>query len=188
MIEGATALEEERKKNLSILQSVLGGRQHSNSATAGKAKNFRWVRPACLCSGVHVCVNLNKHVCLQRCFSSALRPHQRGAHGAGDQDHCDQGKVPAQASSSPSVSGGNESDPKLKTVPCASWQPTQKRQPVWASLAHTPKRVAREGRRVCEVSSPMMECPLRNPPKSGKGPHKPSKTQESLVLTLFLFL
>lgn len=37
---GDAALEEERKKNLSILQSVLGSSQ-SSSAIAGKAKTFR---------------------------------------------------------------------------------------------------------------------------------------------------
>lgn len=40
--EEEDALEEERKKNLSILQSVLGsGQQTSSSKTASKAKTFR---------------------------------------------------------------------------------------------------------------------------------------------------
>lgn len=40
--EEEEALEEERKKNLSILQSVLGSSQEtSSSKTAGKAKTFR---------------------------------------------------------------------------------------------------------------------------------------------------
>lgn len=40
--DGDESLEEERKKNLSILQSVLGSSQHHcSSAAAGKAKTFR---------------------------------------------------------------------------------------------------------------------------------------------------
>lgn len=39
--EDEEALEEERKKNLEILQSVLGSSQQTCSKTAGKAKTFR---------------------------------------------------------------------------------------------------------------------------------------------------
>lgn len=41
-MEDKEALEEEKKKNLSILQRVLGTGQQASGKTAGKAKQFRW--------------------------------------------------------------------------------------------------------------------------------------------------
>lgn len=78
------ALEEERKKNLSILQSVLGsGQQTSSSKTASKAKTFRSAIQTWKQSLEHLIFNRKYilkmlFVCLQRRLSAALRPQQRG--------------------------------------------------------------------------------------------------------------
>ena len=82
--EEEDALEEERKKNLSILQSVLGSSQQTSSTkTASKAKTFRSAIQTWRLSLEHF-IFTRKYilkfvfVCLQRCLSAALRPQQRG--------------------------------------------------------------------------------------------------------------
>lgn len=70
-MEGDEALEEERKKNLSILQSVLGSSQQNCNSTTGKAKTFRSatrVRArayvcACYCGSRFTLTKQNMSVC-----------------------------------------------------------------------------------------------------------------------------
>lgn len=49
-MEGDETLEEEKKKNLSILQSVLGSSQQNCNSTTGKAKTFRWAARVQMCA------------------------------------------------------------------------------------------------------------------------------------------
>lgn len=59
LVEDDEDLEEEKKKTLSILQSVLG-QQHCSSKTAGKAKKFKWASHSFWTGTSHIHCGENK--------------------------------------------------------------------------------------------------------------------------------
>lgn len=63
LLEDDEALEDEKKKNLSILQSILGSSQQtSTSKPAIKAKTFRWVAGAQILDHLEYCIFSRKQV------------------------------------------------------------------------------------------------------------------------------